>query len=440
MGDIKELQKVASSLNILYVEDDEDIAKTIISYLSKLFKEVVYAANGKEGLELYQQAQYDIVITDINMPEMSGLEMATKIKEINNKQNIIIISAYSDVKNFVTSIKLGIDGYIIKPTKYAEMNGILYKLSLKIKNSYENNINEEQQKFLMDHIRQKNILLRQYTDVIDKVAIVSKTDLRGKIIYANDFFCDVSGYSQEEVIGKTHSIVRHEDMVKAVYVELWKTIQSGKVWEGTLKNKTKKGESYFVHATIFPIFDDKNNLAEYIGIRFLTTKEEMEKREFKRKVRSSYQEYKKSNNEATKQIKLLKEQLSNQIKNDHMQNDLIDGFKTRLAKASSQIDYYEKRIRKIELEQEKKIESHGKSVHEMADRLKELNKDISKRKELTRDLQEDNETKKQEILKLNNEIIDQRNIIKGLRDTIKNIDEDNEDKNRASLFDKFIKI
>lgn len=123
-----------------------------------------------------------------------------------------------------------------------------------------------------------------------------------------------------------------------------------------------------------------------------------------------------------------------------MQNDLIDGFKTRLAKASSQIDYYEKRIRKIELEQEKKIESHGKSVHEMADRLKELNKDISKRKELTRDLQEDNETKKQEILKLNNEIIDQRNIIKGLRDTIKNIDEDNEDKNRASLFDKFIKI
>lgn len=440
MGDIKELQKVASSLNILYVEDDEDIAKTIISYLSKLFKEVVYAANGKEGLELYQQAQYDIVITDINMPEMSGLEMATKIKEINNNQNIIIISAYSDVKNFVTSIKLGIDGYIIKPTKYAEMNGILYKLSLKIKNSYENNINEEQQKFLMDHIRQKNILLRQYTDVIDKVAIVSKTDLRGKIIYANDFFCDVSGYTQEEVIGKTHSIVRHEDMVKAVYVELWKTIQSGKVWEGTLKNKTKKGESYFVHATIFPIFDDKNNLAEYIGIRFLTTKEEMEKREFKRKVRSSYQEYKKSNNEATKQIKLLKEQLSNQIKNDHMQNDLIDGFKTRLAKASSQIDYYEKRIRKIELEQEKKIESHGKSVHEMADRLKELNKDISKRKELTRDLQEDNETKKQEILKLNNEIIDQRNIIKGLRDTIKNIDEDNEDKNRASLFDKFIKI
>lgn len=440
MGDIKELQKVASSLNILYVEDDEDIAKTIISYLSKLFKEVVYAANGKEGLELYQQAQYDIVITDINMPEMSGLEMATKIKEINNKQNIIIISAYSDVKNFVTSIKLGIDGYIIKPTKYAEMNGILYKLSLKIKNSYENNINEEQQKFLMDHIRQKNILLRQYTDVIDKVAIVSKTDLRGKIIYANDFFCDVSGYSQEEIIGQTHSIVRHEDMVKAVYVELWKTIQSGKVWEGTLKNKTKKGESYFVHATIFPIFDDKNNLAEYIGIRFLTTKEEMEKREFKRKVRSSYQEYKKSNNEATKQIKLLKEQLSNQIKNDHMQNDLIDGFKTRLAKASSQIDYYEKRIRKIELEQEKKIESHGKSVHEMADRLKELNKDISKRKELTRDLQEDNETKKQEILKLNNEIIDQRNIIKGLRDTIKNIDEDNEDKNRASLFDKFIKI
>lgn len=440
MGDIKELQKVASSLNILYVEDDEDIAKTIISYLSKLFKEVVYAANGKEGLELYKEAQYDIVITDINMPEMSGLEMATQIKEINNKQNIIIISAYSDVEKFVTSIRLGVDGYIIKPTKYAEMNSILYKLSLKIKNSYENDINEEQQKFLMDHIRQKNLLLRQYTDVIDKVAIVSKTDLRGKIIYANDFFCDVSGYTQEEVIGKTHSIVRHEDMVKAVYVELWKTIQNGDVWEGTLKNKTKNGEPYFVHATIFPIFDDKNKLAEYIGIRFLTTKEEMEKREFKRKVRTSYQEYKKSNQEANQQIALLKEQLTNKMKNDHLQNDLINGFKIRLAKAASQIEYYEKRIHEIEVQQEKKFEFHSKNVNEVTERIKDLNKDLSKRKEMTRDLQEDNETKKQEILKLNSEIIDQRNIIKGLRDTIKNIDEDHENKDRASLFDKFIKI
>lgn len=440
MINIKDLQKVASSLNILYVEDDEDIAKTIISYLSKLFKEVVYAPNGEEGLDLYKQGQYDIVITDINMPKMSGLEMATKIKEINNNQNIIIISAYSDVENFVTSIELGIDGYIIKPTKYNEMNSILYKLSNKIKNSYENSINNEQQQFLMEHITQKNILLRQYTEVIDKVAIVSKTDLKGVITYANDFFCEVSGYTKDEIIGKTHNIVRHEDMVKAVYADLWKTIQDGNMWEGTIKNKAKNGEPYFVHSTIFPIFDDKNNISEYIGIRFLTTKEEMEKREFKKKVRSSYQEYKKSNQEANIQIKALKEQLSNQIKNDYLQNDLINAYKIRLAKAASQIDFYEKRIEKIESHHEKKLENHGKSVFEISERLKESSKELSKKKDYIKSLQDDNEEKKQEILKLNSEIIDQRDIIKDLRDTIKNIDEIHEDKDRASLFDKFIKI
>lgn len=440
MVNIKELQNVASSLNILYVEDDQDIAKTIINYLSKLFNEVVYAANGKEGLELYKQAQYDIVITDINMPEMSGLEMATEIKEINENQNIIIISAYSDVENFTTSIRLGIDGYIIKPTKYNEMNSILYKLALKIKNSYENNINNEQQQFLMDHITKKNVLLRQYTDVIDKVAIVSKTDLKGVITYANDFFCEVSGYKKEEIIGQTHNIVRHEDMVKTVYTEMWKTIQGGDIWEGTLKNKTKDGDSYFVHTTIFPIYDEKNSISEYIGIRFLTTKEEMEKREFKKKVRSSYQEYKKSNQEANLQIKALKEQLSNQTKNELIQSDEINRYKVRLSKASSQIEFYENRINNLELKQEKKLEAHSKSVNEITDRLKELNKELIKRKEQTKDLQDDNEVKKQEILKLNSEIIDQRNIIKDLRDTIKNIDEDHEDKDRASLFDKFIKI
>lgn len=424
MINIREIKEITSSLNILYAEDDKDIAKTVINYLSKIFKEVVYAENGEEALNLYTQDEYDIVITDINMPKMNGLQLIEEIKGININQNVIIISAYSDSSNFISSIKLGVDGYIIKPINYDDMNQLLFKLGSKIKKFKEHDINLEQQKFLLDHIYQKNHLLKQYTDVIDKVAIVSKTDLKGVITSVNDFFCEISGYSKEEVIGKSHNIVRHEDMPKSVYIELWETIKNGEVWEGTIKNKNKDGSAYFVHATIFPMFDNEKNIKEYIGIRFLTTKEEIGKREFKKKVRNTYLEYKKSAYEASKKIEILSEQLSSNQQNDTFKNSTINDLNTRLRKAISQIKFYEDMIEDIKLNNEKKVNHFADKTTEFNNKIIDNHKEMDKKKSIIHKLKEDMEIKNNEILKLNSELIDQRNIIFDLRDTIKNIDEE----------------
>ncbi len=70
--------------------------------------------------------------------------------------------------------------------------------------------------------------------------IVSETDEKGVIVYANNDFCDIAGFSKNELIGKAHSMVRHEDMPKAAFEDLWKTIQNGRIWNGIVKNKTKK--------------------------------------------------------------------------------------------------------------------------------------------------------------------------------------------------------
>lgn len=424
MINIKEIKEISSSLNILYAEDDRDIAKTIINYLSKLFNEVVYAENGEEALTLYKQRPYDIVITDINMPKITGLNLIKEIKAININQNVIIISAYSDSDNFISSIKLGVDGYIIKPVNYDDMNQLLYKISSKIKKFNEHDINIEQQKFLMKHISQKNRLLQQYTDVIDKVAIVSKTDLKGTITYVNDFFCEISGYTRDEVIGKSHNIVRHEDMAKSVYVELWETIKDGNVWEGTIKNKKKDGSAYFVHSTIFSMFDKENNIEEYMGIRFLTTKEEIEKREFKKKVRSTYLEYKKSAYEASKKIETLSEQLSSNLQNDDIKNTTINDLNTRLKKALSQIKFYEEMIEDIKINNEKKLNTFADKTTEFNNKNLANNRKIDRKETELHKIKEDMEVKNKEILKLNSILIDQRNIIFDLRDTIKNIGED----------------
>ena len=97
--------------------------------------------------------------------------------------------------------------------------------------------------------------------------IVSKTDLKGIITYANTPFCKLSGYSKEELIGKPHSIVRHPDMPKAAFKDMWDTIQQGKRWRGFVKNLRKDGKYYWVEAVIQPIFDEDENIIGYISAR-----------------------------------------------------------------------------------------------------------------------------------------------------------------------------
>lgn len=104
--------------------------------------------------------------------------------------------------------------------------------------------------------------------------IVSETDEKGIIIYANDDFCKIAGYLKEELIGKPHNIVRHKDMPKAAFKDLWDTVQAGNIWHGIVKNKTKDGNFYWVNATAYPskTIDGKKR---YISVRVQPTKEEI---------------------------------------------------------------------------------------------------------------------------------------------------------------------
>lgn len=83
--------------------------------------------------------------------------------------------------------------------------------------------------------------------------IVSSTDLKGIITYANRKFCEISGYTKKELTGKNHNIVRHPDMPKDAFKELWDTIKSGKEWSGIVKNLRKDGKYYWVYSHIAPI-------------------------------------------------------------------------------------------------------------------------------------------------------------------------------------------
>jgi PAS domain S-box-containing protein len=98
-------------------------------------------------------------------------------------------------------------------------------------------------------------------------AIVSETDLKGIITYANRKFCEISGYTKEELIGQPHNIIRHPDMPKKAFEAMWNTVKQGNVWSGMVKNLRKDGRYYWVETTITPIQDEEGNIVKYAAAR-----------------------------------------------------------------------------------------------------------------------------------------------------------------------------
>ena len=109
-------------------------------------------------------------------------------------------------------------------------------------------------------------LSKEYEKAINVSNIVSRTDLKGFITYVNDKFCEISGYSKEELLGQNHNIIRHPDTPKQVFKTMWDTIKAGKTFHGVIKNRGKKSD-YWIDTSIVPIFDENDEIVEFMGIR-----------------------------------------------------------------------------------------------------------------------------------------------------------------------------
>lgn len=120
-------------------------------------------------------------------------------------------------------------------------------------------------------------LLNQYQTAINESFIVSKSDRFGSITYANPLFEKISGYSQQELLGKNHNLVRHPEMPQSVFAQMWQTILSKKVWKGVIKNRAKNGCDYVVKTSIIPILNREGEIAEFLSLREDITAQEMQR-------------------------------------------------------------------------------------------------------------------------------------------------------------------
>ncbi len=259
--DSKSLMKLidySKNMHLLYVEDNSEVRINTLDFLNIFFDHITVCCDGEEGLEAFNKNNFDLIITDINMIHMNGLEMIQAIKKINSHIPVFILSAHDDAEYLIESINLDIDAYIQKPLTPEVFTDKLKKTVeiVKANRRHATLLNE----------------LSQLKDIADRSSIVSKTDINGNITYVNDKFCTISGYSREELLGKPHSIVRHPDVSSSVFKDMWHTIkEEKKAWFGQIKNRTKSGKSYYVDSVINPVLDEQGNICEIIAMRYNVT-------------------------------------------------------------------------------------------------------------------------------------------------------------------------
>ncbi len=173
-----------NNLSILYVEDENNIREMLSKFIARFCKNIFLAHDGQEGLELYKQNHIDIVISDIKMPKLNGIDMVQEIKKINPAQLVIFTTAHIDSEYLFKAIELQIDGYIAKPVDLDKLKNQIDKCIIELEATHA------QQQLKESEARSKIILETSQLGVFI---------YKEKFIYVNEVFCQMVGYTKEEL-------------------------------------------------------------------------------------------------------------------------------------------------------------------------------------------------------------------------------------------------
>ena len=252
-GDIQRMK-----FNILIVDNIEEnlyfLEKLIHSF--KLFDvNILKALSAEECLNKTLNKNVNLIIIDVEVSSINGFETLKILKSTAKTKNIPIIfltSVFESNMLIKHGFEFGEIDYLLKPIEeYQFINRI--KLYIEI--------------FIKDNELELSVeKLQQSLEIISENVIYSKTNLNGIITEVSDAFCKTTGYSRVELIGRSHNIVRHPDMNSIIYKDLWNTIEAGKNWHGTIKNRKKDGNTYWVNINISPEYQNAN-IVGYMAVK-----------------------------------------------------------------------------------------------------------------------------------------------------------------------------
>ena len=237
-------------LILLYVEDDQVTRQAVCAMVGRRFPELAIhsAANGAEGLQRYLELKPDLVVTDIEMPVMHGIEMSRRIMALQRATPIIMTSAHNEMDYFIEAIEIGISRYVMKPIDkdklFAAIEDALVTLRL------ERELKEQQ------------AFIRKLSRVVEQSpSSIVITDPSGSIEYVNPRFADLTGYTGQEVLGQNLRALQQGGE------ELWRTLDAGLEWRGELEAVKKSGEPYSESTSISPVFNEHGAITHFVALQ-----------------------------------------------------------------------------------------------------------------------------------------------------------------------------
>ncbi len=251
--------RVHDAYRVLLVDDDIDQLGVSAAILRNAGMHAVEIVNPLQALSEAHQHNPDVIVLDVHMPHISGIELAALLREEDEFAHvpILFLSCETDIRQQLLALDLGGDEFLLKPIDPAHLVAAVRTRAKRSRQAQSVSQN------LRRIVREKEY--QEYA--FNQHAIISVANHAGIITQVNDRFCEVSGYKVAELIGNNHRIVKSGQHPPSFYEAMWSTIGTGNIWHGTICNRRKDGNLYWVESTIVPLLDEHGLPYQYISIR-----------------------------------------------------------------------------------------------------------------------------------------------------------------------------
>jgi len=251
--------KPVNSYRVLVVDDDKMLLMLLEDALTDAGMEVCTISEPLNIFDVIDSFNPDVMLLDEHMPEIKGSELATVLKRHIEYDNIpiLFLSGEKDPLQQMKAIKNGGVGFLCKPIDEKQL---IASITVVANETWGKKALQQKLKFIYNEREREHLAL-------DRHAIVSITDRKGCIKYANNKFCQISGYNMTELIGENHRMLKSDKHPKEFYQEMWHKIYHGETWHGIICNLNKKKSYYWVESTIIPFLDENGQPYQYLSIR-----------------------------------------------------------------------------------------------------------------------------------------------------------------------------
>lgn len=248
---------------ILIIEDnpfDYRLTSNILKQESKSYS-IEWASMLSEGFKILETSDFDLLILDLNLPDSTGVETLTKIHSFSPEIPIIVLASKDEEDIAVTALKFGAQDYLVKGNINRSLLNRSIRYAVERKQS-------EKTKFAFQRL---STIIDQS---VDSILIM---DINGIIEYVNPAFEAVTGYLQAEILGKSQEILRSDRHKEEFYLEIWETLNRGRIWQGRMVSRKKDQSLFEEEIRISPVTDEDGQIINFVSIsRDITKKKRLE--------------------------------------------------------------------------------------------------------------------------------------------------------------------